>query len=216
MIIRLFIFMTLFFIVTPSAMAAENKAFNSYITKNDAYKTDLLSYQSLLTQKAFPTCTEQPALERRLVPIILAEPKVRENNPSEGQWIERAVFKTCGNDIQINVLTIGFSDESLPTFFPSLNGQTKIDPIDQPHALNAINVEMGNRKISQCATDPIIKDTKFLGFRGPNGKSLVEDNQNTGWFEQWSIALCDKNVDVTLAVLPDPERRYRYIARIKN
>lgn len=134
--------------------------------------------------------------------------------PIYGQWIERVTVEGCNNRSLINHLVIGYK-QNRPVLLPIINGQTKLDPIDQPFAEKAI-VERLKKLEHPCDTAPFTIDSGIIGYRTEKGASIQKTDAGYGWFERWTIRACNANYQANIAILPDPQTRYKYIARLKE
>ena len=134
--------------------------------------------------------------------------------PIYGQWIERVTIQSCDQKSLINHLVVAYTKNS-PVILPLINGRTKLDAIDQPFAEKAI-IERLKKLERPCDTLPFTVDSNIIGYRARDGKSLQKTDDGYGWFERWTIRACGANYQANIAILPDPQTRYKYIARLKE
>lgn len=134
--------------------------------------------------------------------------------PAYGQWIERINITACGRSSLINQLIVAYTGET-PMIYPLINGQTRLDPIDQPFAEAAI-VERLKKLDKPCDVMPFTIDSNIIGYRTEDGRSIKKEDTGYGWFERWHIRACDTYYQANIAILPDPKTRYRYVARLQT
>lgn len=207
-----------------------DKLFQNYITQNKFYMSQIALKADRVFKLTYPTC-ESEIKTTRLKPVVIIprifEQKISRDDdnlpkykfvnihPSRGQWIERAILNACGKVAQINLLVTAYDLNMVPEIYPLINGQTKVEIIDQSKAESAVKAEI--KSVSKCQSNSFIIGSNFMGYRDPEFKaSLSRTDKNAGWVEQWIVNACDKDEIVNLAVLPDPRTRYRYVAKIKG
>lgn len=134
--------------------------------------------------------------------------------PIYGQWIERSLVHGCEKQVLINQMTVAY-DSPTPRIAPLINGLTRLDPIDQPFAEQSI-IDRLKKLERPCDVHPFTLDTRILGYRSKDGQSIEQDDQGYGWFEQWNVRACDTLYDANIVILPDPNTRYKYIARLNQ
>lgn len=223
-IILLFIISSLIS-VSANASDTQKKIFKRYITTNAQYKEQIKSNSTKIAKLTFTEC-QNDIDYARLKPTILIEPVFSKrdekkedtdtNNPlhpSYGQWIERSIVTACNNKIIINHLVIAGHEKNSPTFFPMVNGRTKIDQIYQSRVLDMITEKL-RQNDKKCHGKIFTMDTNVMGYRNPATNALSETDHNSGWFERWVIKACDQSYNINIAVLPDPRTTYRFIVRI--
>jgi len=226
-----------FLIFQGFALAQNNvqrDLYNNYITKNKNYTAQLHLKNDRIYKLSFPDCDEDIE-KKRYQPMMLINPQFiipnkdedtklsndddddsnTANNlaPNHGQWVERTLAMACGSSAQINILTTAYNYNETPTHYPMLNGQTKIDLIFQNIAEEKAKEAVKSQ--SNCYSDVFIVDTKFLGYRQSANNKLTIENNFQGWLEQWKVRACNQIQTVNIAVLPDPNTKHRFLAKIE-
>jgi hypothetical protein len=204
---------------------AQEKIFKRYITTNTSYKEKIKLNNDKIGKLTFSEC-HGDINYTRLKPNILTEPvfsktKNKQNkndtnnypHPSHGQWIEKSIATACDEQTIINHLVVSGHEQNTPTFFPMINGQTKIDQIYQSRAIDMIATTLRGHE-SRCHGKLFIKNTGIIGYRNPKTNTISKTDYNNGWFERWIVSACDKSYDINVASLPDPRTTYRFIVRI--
>lgn len=196
---------------------AQDKRFTNYITKNSQYKTLLKLNNDKAKKLTFPNC-DNPITYKRLKPNILiptsfAPKENKQPHPGYGQWIEKSIITACDNQTVFNNIVIAGNVEKTPTFFPIINGQTKIDQIYQSATLQKITDKLKNHE-TRCHGKLFVKNTGILGYRNPKTNALSKTDQHGGWFERWIVDACSKSYGINIAILPDPRSTYRFIVSI--
>lgn len=220
--------LTLILFLFPLNVKADNSVlgikYKNYISTNKNYINALKNKQTNIFKYIYPDCNEE-VIFKRLNPKILLQPYFisKENieivddnlnsNPHIGQWIESTIATSCNESTRLNILTTAYNENEFPIFYPLINGKTKIKPLSQSLAEDVIYQNV--TKIRDCRTSKTVLDTLFLGYRSSDKNKLKPNNQNLGWFEQWTVNACNKIETVNLAILPDPKTKYRYIAKIQ-
>ena len=234
MVFKYILVTVLSFVTLTTAVYAQNKSdtdrlFRDYITQNKFYMSQIALKADRVFALTYPTC-DKPIQTTRLTPIVII-PRVFEKpkyevdekkiyefstiNPSHGQWVERALLNACGKVAQINLLVTAYDLNKIPEIYPLMNGQTKVEIIDQSKAEEIVKAEV--KAGTKCQNNSFVVDTKFMGFRDPESNSVLsKTDKNVGWVEQWTVNACDSDHIVNFAVLPDPRTRYRYVAKIKS
>ncbi len=202
--------------------------FDSYIKSNTLYIATVENKFKNIFSLAAPDCNNEVTI-KRLKPQILVSPTFNLNNdiqrdkddnsstnnnnhPDYGQWIEKSVVSGCDTSIRLNVISIAYDSNSIPSVYPLMNGRTRIDPIHQIMAEKSAHDTL--RNTTECSVKGMIHDTQFIGYRTENN-TISETDQNLGWFEQWTIKACNTNHAINMAVLPDPRTRYRFVAKVR-
>ncbi|PCH99351.1 MAG: hypothetical protein COB76_05970 [Alphaproteobacteria bacterium] len=135
-------------------------------------------------------------------------------SPAYGQWIEHNIVTGCGETTRVNSLVVAYSD-LMPLIYPLLSGKTALDPIDQPFAEQSLMTRL--KKLERpCEGTPFVSNTDLVGYRIKSGKAISQEDTGYGRFERWDITACDTKYSANIAILPDPKKRYRYIARLKK
>ncbi len=226
--INIYMFFISAFLVSGHLQANEPQAkiFKKYITTNKEYEEKVKVHNEKIVKLTFPKCQDDINYAR-LKPSILVEPVffntknkkqeetiVNKNfNPSRGQWIEKSMVTACGNKTIVNHLVVAEHVENTPTFFPMINGQTKINQIYQSRVIDMIVEKLRNDK-TKCHGKIFTNNTGVIGYRNPETNALSKTDHDSGWFERWIIKACDKSYDINIATLPDPKTTYRFIVKI--
>ena len=212
------------FLLIPSMSYAQtndgnNTLFLTYISRNTDYTAELNRQAKKLFKLSAPSC-EAPETTKRLKPTVIEDPRLSYpknpsdiNHPSHGQWIERIQLAGCGLTIQHNFLTTAYNSNALPVMSPLLNGQSRIQPIDQQRAEDAVKKSI---RSSGCSQSTFVLGAKFLGYKAKNQLAITDTNQNSGRFEEWIVDACNAHKTVNVAILPDSKIRVRFIARVKE
>ena len=205
-----------------------NILFTRYLTDNVQLNAALRGKLERLFQLTFKDCETLETIER-LKPGIILKPSFHDpdnqnegenvsdftrSNPAYGQWIDRSIVKGCGRETQLNILAIGYENAHVPELLPVINGQTKLEIIDQDNAESAIL-----KKLSETAGcyDPIfVLGSRFLGYRDADNTKISKSDQKAGWYERWVVEACNAYHEINLAILADGETRFRFIAQIAN
>jgi len=243
--ILLFFYVMLIIIALDATANAksDNIQFQKYLTTDKGYSAHLKDKVSRAFKKTFPGCQAAPT-QKRKKPLLLTSikmptetdleirkkaleseneksknrPKDTKNlpaHPKYGQWIERFQTNACGHQVDINILANAYNINDLPATFPLLNGETKVSIIEQPRAISSVKTA-ANKSIKNCFSSPLIINTHFLGYRNPKDGILSDTDKNNGSFERWIIKACDKDHAVDIAILPDAQNQFKYIARIRG
>lgn len=208
----------------PTPTAAE-EYFDKFVTENKLFQSQLTLKAERIFRLTYPECEEAVKLGRSK-PSVLVAPVQRnalarsinpeidlDGVPAFGQWIEHVNVQGCGQQALVNYLAVAY-EMDLPVLLPIVNGQTLLDPIDQPFAEAAISDRL--KKMPQpCDSQLFVLDTMPAGFRDKTGKMIVTENEGYGWFEEWAIRACGHVHNAVIVVLPDPRTRFRYIARLR-
>lgn len=196
----------------------------SYIVKNDDYKQSLTAHINKINQKTSPQCDGDINI-KRLTPLNITPAEfvtdvpiseLAKQHPFFGQWIERAIVTSCGKKNQMNVLTVAYNNTKVANFYPLLNGKTKVEPTFQLRAEDKVIETLPLTEECTSKDDAKIITTHFLGYRDRNKKALSQDNTYFGWFELWSVENCGMTHNVNLAVLPDQDRKFRFVPQLKS
>lgn len=207
---------------TPTA---NEEYFDKFVAENKVFQSQLTLKAERIFRLTYPECEDAVKLGRAK-PTILVTPVQRnalarsinpdvnlDGVPAFGQWIERITVQACDKQALINYLAVAY-ELDLPVLLPLVNGQTLLDPIDQPFAEAAISERL--KKMPQpCDSQLTVLNTMPVGFRDKTGEMVIQDNQGYGWFEQWQVRACGNVHDAVIVVLPDPRTRFRYIARLQ-
>ena len=195
-----------------------------YIINNTDFTSSLSEYITKLSKDTNSSCQSDINIKRLNPEVITKARFITDIPPSElvkqhpyfGQWIEKAIVTDCGQKNQMNVLTIAFDNKTLPNYYPLLNGRTKIEPTYQLRAEKEVMTAIP--AVEQCSSKSMSKvlTTVFLGYRDRNSNKLTKDNNFFGWFEQWNVKKCDQIYNVNLAILPDSQKKFRFIPQLKS
>lgn len=217
----------LFLVILPNHPAAQQGSpqFSEFIRGNKEFHSLLNLKAERVFRLTYPDCHDSVKLIR-VEPSILVEPVIRptvesadENEtrlngvPIFGQWIERVNVQGCGQTALINHLALAYQPD-LPVLLPLVNGQTRLDPINQPFAEEAV-AERLQKMDTPCDSRAFTMHSHITGYRDETGTKIVTDDKGYGWFEQWQVRACGEIHDAVIAILPDPDTRYRYIARLQ-
>ena len=201
--------------------------FLRYLTNNPQYNTQVRTKINRLFEITFQDCGTIDSIQRQVPEIILTpafrSDSLERNNktgllnfndihPTHGQWIDKNVVKGCGKTTQLNILATAYDLEKTPSMFPAVNGQTRIAIIDQANAEKAIAEKIDTQL--DCFDSIFVLGSRFLGYKKANDNSITQQDENSGWYERWVVEACNDYLTINLAILPDPENRFEFIAQI--
>lgn len=228
-------FILFFFALIPNHLAysqeeAEEKDdaivyFDKFIRENKLFHNQLNIKSERMFRLTYPECQESVKLAR-VEPNILTKPIQRtgmeedvnpninlDGVPIFGQWIERVNVQGCDKTALINHLALAYPVD-LPVLLPLVNGQTQLDPIDQPFALDSIALRL-KKMPKPCDGQLFVINSMLAGFRDNSGTAIVNEDMGHGWFEQWNVRACGDVHTAMVVILPDAKTRYRYLARLR-
>lgn len=210
-----------------NASDPHKELFLRYVAANTSYNNAISDKSMRLFSLTFPECQAVATL-KRLTPRVIITPRYDglglddinrpytfENvNPTQGQWVDRSLITGCGQTAQFNYIASAYDIDKIPTLYPILNGQTRIDIIDQPQAEKAVHDKI--QSSTSCQKRPTVLGSIFLGYNDGTQGGMAETNKNRGWYERWIVRACDTPYAINLATVPDGSQRYRYIIQITN
>jgi hypothetical protein len=148
--------------------------------------------------KKCPTLVSSGSTVTVMRPISFGE----DGFPNAGIWKQTFPVSGCGNDTILNFYFSAGTDEKINTVIGQ-PGTTHASLTLQRDALPYVTI--GARLVAKDCNIFDVKNTKFEGY-GLANPSAPDPGPNNGfrpWWETWTVAGCDRTVDVPIDFKPD-------------
>jgi hypothetical protein len=145
-----------------------------------------------------PTLASNGSQVTVLMPVSFAAG----GKPDAGLWRHSFRVSGCGNDTTLNLYFSVVEDEKIITIF-GVPGTTHVGPTLQRDTMQYANA--GAMAVAPDCRNFDVANTRFEGYGVPNPP--IPDPGPTShsrpWWETWTMAGCDRTIDVPLDFVPD-------------